>query len=51
MAPEGSTPASRKTVKSHTDSIAIEIQPTPLKLPRYYPDELLGKTFLYTLDN
>jgi hypothetical protein len=38
LAPDGSTPASRKTNKSHTDSIEMDIPPSLLKLPRFSPD-------------
>jgi hypothetical protein len=51
LAPDGSTPASRKTIKSHTDAIDIEIPTPSLKLPRFSPNELLGKCFLRTLDD
>jgi hypothetical protein len=51
QAPDGSTPTSRKTIKSHTDNIALDIPPSSLKLPRFSPDELLGKTFVRTLDD
>jgi hypothetical protein len=44
MAPDGSTPASRKTIKSHTDAIDFEIPTPSLKLLRFTPDELLGKS-------
>jgi hypothetical protein len=51
MAPDGSTPASRKTIKSHTENIDFEI-PTPLlKLAQFAPDALLCKTFVRTLDD
>jgi hypothetical protein len=51
LAPDGSTPASRKTIKSHTESMEMDIHPSSLKLPRFSPDELLGKTFVRTLDD
>jgi hypothetical protein len=51
LAKDGSTPASRKTIKSHTDSIEMDIPTSLLKLPSFSPDELLGKTFVRTLDD
>jgi hypothetical protein len=50
MAPDGSTSDQRKTIKSQTDAIFFKIPKPLLKLPRVYPDELLGKTFVHTLD-
>jgi hypothetical protein len=51
QAPDGSTPTSRKTIKSHTDSVAMDSPPSLFKLPRFSPDELLGKPFVRTLDD
>jgi hypothetical protein len=51
MAPDGSTPASRKTMKAHTDAFDFEIPPPSLKLPCFSPNELLGKSFVRTLDD
>jgi hypothetical protein len=51
LGPDCSTQASRKTTKSHTDSIEMDIPTSSLKLPRFSPDELLGETFVLTLDD
>jgi hypothetical protein len=49
--PDEPTQASRMTLKSHTDSIALEIPTTLLNLSQFYPDVLLGKTFVCILDD
>jgi hypothetical protein len=51
MAPYGCTSASGKTIQSHTDAIEFEIPTTLLKIPRFSPDELVGKSFVGTLEN
>jgi hypothetical protein len=51
MASDGSTPASRKTIKSHMNAIDFEIPTLSLKLPCFSPAELLDKTFVRTLDD
>jgi hypothetical protein len=51
LAPDGSTPASRKTIKSHTDSVDFDSPPISMNLPRFSPEELLGKSFVRTLDD
>jgi hypothetical protein len=48
MAPDGSTPASRMTIKSNTNTTELESPTTSLS---FSPDECLGKTFFCTLDN
>jgi hypothetical protein len=51
LAPDGSTPASRQTIKSHTDAIEMDIPTSLLKLPHFALDELLGKTSVRTLED
>ena len=50
LSADGETPAS-KPILSSTDVAGLDINPSDLKLPRFSPEELLGKTFLRQLDD
>jgi hypothetical protein len=41
---------SPKLIQSTTDLAGLDINPSDLKMPRFSPDKLLGKTFVRTLD-
>lgn len=43
--------SSTKLIKSTTDLANLDISPSDLKMPRFSPDELIGKTFARTLDD
>jgi hypothetical protein len=46
----GESPAA-KPILSSTDYAGLDIDPSNLKLPKFSPDELIGKTFARTLDD
>jgi hypothetical protein len=43
QASDGSTPTSRKTFKSHTDSIQFDIHPSSFKLPQFHQRNFLAR--------
>ena len=50
LPPDGGE-SSPKIIQSTTDLAGLDINPSDLKMPRFSPDELIGKTFVRTLDN
>ena len=48
---EGKEPSSVKPIMSATDIAELDINPSDLKLPRFSPDELIGKLFVRELED
>jgi hypothetical protein len=46
----GECPA-HKPIMSSTDVAVLDIDPSKLKFPRFFPDELMGKVFVWSLDD
>ena len=49
--PDGVEPSSVKPIMSATDIADLDINPSDLKLPRFSPDELIGKLFVRDLED
>jgi hypothetical protein len=49
--PDGVNPSSAKPILSATDIADLDINPSDLKLPRFSPDELIGKLFVRDLED
>ena len=49
--PPDSGEPSIKPIKSTTDLSDLDIHPSDLKMPRFSPDELIGKSFVRTIDD
>jgi hypothetical protein len=50
LPPDGGE-SSPKIIQSTTDLAGLDINPSDLKMPRFSPDELIGKTFVRTLED